>query len=109
MLYIDRELFQWEKSRHVKISENNQDISIVGFYNSKSKKTIEQPVIDGRAEIPNELLRESLPLVCLACAKRDNEIVVVFRKTFTVLARPKPTSYVDDDPDILIYDGGIEI
>jgi hypothetical protein len=56
--------------------------------------------------------------VALACTEDENSTKVISRKTFKVLARPKPEFYVDDEqgpinPDIpgidVIYDGGMEV
>ena len=65
-------------------------------------------------------MKESLPIAALACIDdEENGTRVISRKTFKVLARPKPEFYVDDEddpvnpdvPDIpgvdIIYDGGL--
>lgn len=118
MLKIDKELFQWEKGRCVIVSSTNPEITTVQFYNKKSKFGPEALVVDGKAQIPNFLLKDSLPIVALACTDDENGTKVISRKTFKVLARPKPEFYVDDDegpsnPDIpgidVVYDGGVEI
>jgi hypothetical protein len=100
------------------VSENDPAITTVEFYNKKSVNTIEEYVVDGRARIPNLLLKDSIPIVALACTEDENSTKVISRKTFKVLARPKPEFYVDDEqgpvnPDIpgidVIYDGGMEV
>ena len=116
MLKIEKELFQWEKGRKVIVS--NPSITSVEFYNKKSEYGDEVLVVEGQAQIPNKLLKESLPIAALACIEEDGENRVISRKTFKVLARPKPEFYVDDEddpinpgPDIpgidIIYDGGV--
>ena len=118
MLKIDKELFQWEKGRVVFVSDNS--ITSVEFYNKKSKYGDQVEVENGQAQIPNKLLKESLPIAALACIDdEENGTRVISRKTFKVLARPKPEFYVDDEddpvnpdvPDIpgvdIIYDGGL--
>ena len=118
MLKIDKELFQWEKGRFVKVSDGA--ITTVEFYNKRSKNSSEVSVENGQAQIPNKLLKESLPIMATACIKDENGTKVISRKTFKVLARRKPESYIDDDPtgpdepiipDIpgidIIYDGGV--
>lgn len=117
MLKIDKELFQWEKGRFVIV--NSPDITTVEFYNKKSKYSDEVAVENGQAQIPNKLLKESLPIAALACVDdSENGTKVISRKTFKVLARPRPEFYVDDEddpinpgPDIpgvdIIYDGGV--
>lgn len=120
MLNIDKELFQWEKGRCVIVSKNNPEITTVQFYNKKTKIGPEAYVVNNKAQIPNFLLKESLPIVALACTedKNGNRTRVISRKVFKVLARPKPEFYVDDNegpinPDVpgidIIYDGGVEI
>ena len=116
MLAIEKELFQWEKGRYVIV--NNPEISTVEFYNKKSEYGDEVSVEDGRAQIPNKLLKDSLPIAALACVDDEDGTKVISRKTFKVLARPKPEFYVDDEdgpenpgPDIpgidIVYDGGV--
>ena len=118
MLKIDKELFQWEKGRKVIVTD--PEITIVGFYNKKSKETQEVKVENGQAQIPNELMAQNLPITALACIEDEDGSKVISRKTFKVLVRPKPETYVEPDvpdepdtpdvPDIpgvdIIYDGG---
>ena len=124
MLEISKELFQWEKGRKVLV--NDPEITIVGFYNKKSKQTAEVKVIDGQAQIPNGLMTQNLPITALACIEDEDGTKVMSRKTFKVLARPRPETYVEpeepdvpDEPDTpdtpdtpetpnvdIIYDGG---
>jgi hypothetical protein len=103
------------------VSQNNPEITTVEFYNKKSKVGPEVVVEDGKAQIPNFLLKDSLPIVALACVDDENGTKVISRKTFKVLARIKPEFYVDDndgpsdpdEPDVpgidIIYDGGVEV
>lgn len=116
MLNIEKELFQWEKGRYVIV--NDENITTVEFYNKKSKYGDEVIVENGQAQIPNKLLKESLPIAALACTDDENGTKVISRKTFKVLARPRPEFYVDDEdgpinpgPDIpgidIVYDGGV--
>ena len=117
MLKIEKELFQWEKGRFVLVSD--ETITSIEFYNKKSKYSDQVEVENGQAQIPNKLLKESLPITALACINdNENGTKIISRKTFKVLARPRPESYVDDEddpvvpgpdtPDInIIYDGGV--
>ena len=118
MLNITKELFQWEKGRNVYVSPDHPEVTTVEFYNKKSKIGTEVYVVDGKAQIPNFLLKESIPIVALACIEDNSQTKPISRKTFKVLARPKPEFYVDDsdgpinpdDPDLdIIYDGGMEV
>lgn len=109
MLSIDRELFQWEKERNV-IVDSSKQITYVQFYNDKTKEGPEVAVVNGVAKIPNYLLKESLPITALGYVKTLTETKIVCRKTFRVLKRARPQSYVDDSFEIIdiIYDGGVE-
>lgn len=113
VLSITKELFQWEKGRYIliKTDENDPRISCVQFYNQKSKYGPEIPVEDGKAEIPNYLLKESLPIVAIACTNDFGETQVVTRREFKVLKRAKPEYYIEDDDTSkdIIYDGGVEV
>ena len=118
MLSIDKELFQWEKGRYVNVTQSKPLITTIEFYNKKSKIGPEVYVVNGKAQIPNFLLKDSLPIVALACTDDENGTKVITRRTFKVIPRVKPEFYVDDDevpsnPDIpgldIIYDGGVEI
>lgn len=112
MMKIDKELFQWEKNRYVYIEQKEEEpvLSCVQFYNKKSKFSFESPIKDGKAIIPNFLLKEALPIVALGCVKVQNEAQVICRKEFRVLRRAKPEFYIDEDvyKDV-IYDGGMEV
>lgn len=119
-LKIEKELFQWEKNRFVIIDkkENEPNISRVQFYNKKSKIGPEVPIVNNKAQIPNSLLKENLPIVALACTEDHEGTQVISRRVFKVLARVKPEYYIDDDPSNpddpetgidIIYDGGVEV
>ena len=111
-LKIEKELFQWEKNRFVFIEgENAPIVSSVQFFNKKSSRAIEVDVLGGKARIPNSLLKESLPIVALACKGRLDESQVIARREFKVLKRPMPENYYEDpssDSKEVIYDGGVE-
>ena len=110
---IEKELFQWEKNRFVNI--DGQDASLVScvqFFNKKSPLAIEVEVLNSQALIPNSLLKDSLPIIALACKGRYDDTQVLTRKEFKVLSRKKPEHYVEDPEDTskeVIYDGGVEI
>ena len=109
---IDKELFQWDKNRCLTISLNDSETSpsVLQFYNSKSPEAIEREFFKDKNTIPNELLKDYLPIVVLACSNDGEETKVLHRKEFKVLKRPRPENYIDDDLSIeLIYDGGVEI
>ena len=116
MLKVKKELFQWEKNQYVYVDNTNTEynISHIQFYNKKSSYGPEIAVEEGRAKIPNYLLKENLPIVALGCIKdseNSENLEVVCRKIFKVLPRPKPEFYIDDDNTFkdVIYDGGVEV
>lgn len=107
-LVIEKELFQWEKERFVIV--NDEQVTCVQFYNKKSKYGPEIPVENGKAKIPNYLLKENLPIIAVACSGPSGNTQVINRKEFKVLGRAKPEYYIDDDPSkVIIYDGGMEV
>lgn len=106
-LTIEKELFQWEKDRFVIV--NDEQITCVQFYNKKSKYGPEVLVKEGKALIPNYLLKEDLPIIALACTGPSDRAQVKNRREFKVLSRIKPENYIDDDTVVeIIYDGGME-
>ena len=113
-LYIEKELFQWEKNRYVFVNrtENESAISCIQFYNSKSRTGPEIPLENGKAKIPNYLLKDYLPIVALGCTTDSEGTQVICRRTFKVLKRARPEFYVDDEDSVVkdvIYDGGVEV
>lgn len=112
-LKIDKELFQWEKGRIIVLEkeDNEPEISHVQFYNKKSSYGPEIPVVNGKVQIPNYLLKEKLPIVALACVNEEGKSEVISRRIFKVLGRAKPETYIDEDDTSkdIIYDGGVEV
>ena len=121
---IGKELFQWEKKRHVHIypQDSDPEATYVQFYNKKSKTSHEIQVKDGTAQIPNYLLKEGLPITAAACIGEPGKTMVIARREFEVLKRAMPAEYIDDQDeppypgepeapemdDEIIYDGGEE-
>lgn len=111
MLKIEKELFQWEKQRYVLVDGNETSITHIQFYNKEKSYGPEIPVVNGKAQIPNYLLKDSLPIVALGCIQVGNGTQVLCRRTFKVLKRARPEFYIDDNEQIkdIIYDGGVEV
>ena len=107
---IDKELFQWEKNRQVNFSTDSQSPNFFTFHNPKSKLSIEVLPQKNIVQIPDELLKEALPITVEACVGKMGEGHVIDRRIFKVLKRPRPENYIDKDSEIhVIYDGGEEI
>ena len=109
-LWIEKELFQWEKDRYVNISSNNSEpkITFIQFYNEEDAVGPEVPLKNDRAKIPNYLLEKSLPIMAVACAGKEGETQVIERRKFRVLKRAKPGTYTETGNHV-IYDGGEEV
>lgn len=111
---INKELFQWEKNRQVSVTleENDPEISFIRFYNKVQGYSIPVPLVDGTAQIPNNFLKEALPITALACIGEKDEAKVFTRRQFRVLKQAKPADYYDNG-DIcekeLVFDGGEEL
>lgn len=111
-LWIDKELFQWERKRFVNISLENDEpeISVVQFYNGKNNSSLEISVQDNKAEIPDQLLADYLPIMAVACTGNSDERQVAGRREFKVIKRAKPEFYPETDViKHVIYDGGEEV
>lgn len=109
-IWIDKELFQWEKGRevHISLTEGDPQIDFLQFYNSKSSSGPEVPLVDNKAQIPDALLKESLPIMVLACAGERGQTLVMARREFKVIKRAKPEIYANSS-NYIIYDGGEEV
>lgn len=124
-IYIDKELFQWEKNRSIFLELNDTDpeISYIQFYNKNSRVGPEIPVINNEAKIPDYLLEEHYPIMAVACAGETGQTLAIARREFKVLKRAMPEKYEDesDEPPVpgepekpdyddeeIIYDGGEE-
>lgn len=110
---IDKELFQWEKDREVFIKPSADDpyITFIQFYNKNAKFAKDCLLNNGKVKIPNELLKEDLPIMVVVCSGSRGETNVIGRREFRVLSRKKPQSYIDDEEIIykeIVYDGGVE-
>lgn len=113
-IWIDKELFQWEKNRwvYIETSQDEPNITYIQFYNGKASYGPEIPLEGNKAKIPSYLLKESLPIMAVACIGSLGETQVVDRREFKVIKRARPENYVEDPNDTskdLIYDGGVEV
>ena len=112
---IDKELFQWEKNRYVYVDSSTEEpvITYVQFDGGKERIGSEAELKDGKAKIPNYLLRNSLPITALACiGSLEEGTQVIARRTFKVIPRAKPDTYFNDEEDVgieVIYEGGVEV
>lgn len=117
-IYIDKELFQWERNRYVilKIEDGEAQPDFIQFYNAHSTRGPEVDLINGKALIPDELLQSHLPITAVACRGEKGAARVITRREFKVMKRIKPENYQDspsddedDDDYYVIYDGGEEV
>jgi hypothetical protein len=127
-LYLDKELFQWEKNRYVflELEDGDPQISHIQFYNKNSNLGPEIEIINNSAKIPDYLLEEKLPVIAIACTGESGKTLAIMRKEFKILERVRPEKYTDEsneppvpgkpgyDDEIvydeeIIYDGGEEL
>ena len=109
-LWIEKELFQWEVERYVHISlePSEPEITFIQFYNDARKSGPEIPLENNKAKIPDYLLKESLPIMAVACTGSKGRTQVVGRKQFKIIKRAKPEEFIENDEHV-IYDGGEEV
>ena len=118
---IDKELFQWEKDRKIKVETLPEEpvITILEFYNSSSKVGDAVVLENGEALIPNHLLRTARPLMVLVCTGEIGNTKPIDRKQFRIIPRPCPEGYLNDsdEPEVpelpenvfVIFNGGEEL
>ena len=109
-LWIEKELFQWERNRYVNISldENDENITYIQFYNNVNKIGPEVPLENNKAKIPDYLLEKSLPIMAVACTGPEGSTQVVGRRQFKIIKRAKPEKLIEADEHV-ICDGGEEV
>lgn len=129
-IFVDKELFQWEKNRYILIktdSASEELPTFAQFYNKKMLESLDNPVIDNKVKIPNQLLEYNIPVMVVVCSGPHEDAHVISRKEFKIIRRAKPgngSEYPDEpeNPDIpdvpggdcpidkdIIYDGGEEV
>ena len=90
-------------------------------------KSLNNPVIDNKVKIPNQLLEYNIPVMVVVCSGSYEDAHVISRKEFKIIRRAKPGNGTEDpdepeNPDIpdipggddpidkdIIYDGGEEV
>lgn len=129
-IYVDKELFQWEKNRYIFIktdSASEELPTFAQFYNKKMSKSLDSPVIDNKIKIPYQLLEYDIPVMVVVCAGSYEDAYAISRREFKIIRRAKPENgsedpdepEIPDIPDVpggddptdkdIIYDGGEEV
>ena len=91
------ELWQWDTGR--KIIVDDKSVSEVHYSKYSSTQAITREVIDGKAEIPNFLLQDTHAVTVYAYSGSIENGYTVAEKTFNVVKKPKPASYVGTNED----------
>jgi hypothetical protein len=68
----------------------------------------EIPLENNKAKIPDYLLKESLPIMAVACIGSKGRTQVVGRREFKVIQRARPEEFKEEIKHV-IYDGGEEV
>lgn len=108
-IYMDGELFKGDRNRlvYIETGPNDPEITYVQFYNKKSQFSKEIQVYDNVAKIPNELIKEGLPIIAIACTGTIGRTSPICREVFDVL-KDGSFSY-EQKEELVIYDGGEEV
>lgn len=130
-IFVDKELFQWEKNRYILLEAEEpaeEQPTFAQFYNSRMSVSLDNPVINGRVKIPPQLLEQDIPIMVIVCSGSYENAHAISRKEFKVIRRarlgngfngsggseepdipdvPDTPDTPDTDKDI-IYDGGEE-
>ena len=116
MLKIDRTLLQWSKNQNFALAPSTEQIVEVGFYNIKSVRSIDVQVIEGMIQVPDCLLKYSLPITAVCYSKKGQGLMAISRQTIGVKNMARPVDYTDNAEDSqyflfdadIIYEGGRE-
>lgn len=126
-IFVDKELFQWEKNRYILLEAEpaEEQPTFAQFYNSRMSVSLDNPVINGKVKIPPQLLEQDIPIMVIICSGSYENAHAISRKEFKVIKRARlgngfngsGGSEEPDIPDIpdtpdtdkdIIYDGGEE-
>ena len=91
------ELWQWDTGR--KIVVDDKSVSEVHFSKYSSNQAITREVVNGKAEIPNFLLQDTHAVTVYAYSGSVENGYTMAEKTFDVVKKPKPASYVGTNED----------
>ena len=91
------ELWQWDTGR--KIVVDDKSVSEVHFSKYSSNQAITREVVNGKAEIPNFLLQDTHAVTVYAYSGSTENGCTIAEKTFDVVKKPKPASYVGTNED----------
>lgn len=91
------ELWQWDTGR--KIVVDDKSVSEVHFSKYSSNQAITREVVNGKAEIPNFLLQDTHAVTAYAYSGSIENGYTMAEKTFDVVKKPKPASYVGTNED----------
>lgn len=100
-------LYQWDSNIKLLVDENFGSIDEVHFASRFSRASLTKKIVVENSVsyviIPNILLTKSYDIFVYAYAHGDNGNYTKFEKTFEVISRPKPSSYVYTETDVLNY------
>ena len=91
------ELWQWDTGRKIVIDDKS--VSEVHFSKYSSNQAITREVVNGKAEIPNFLLQDTHAVTVYAYSGSIENGYTMAEKTFDVVKKPKPASYVGTNED----------
>ena len=91
------ELWQWDTGR--KIVVDDKSVSEVHYSKYSSTQAITREVINGKADIPDFLLKDTHAVTVYAYSGSIENGYTVAEKTFDVVKKPKPASYVGTNED----------
>ena len=91
------ELWQWDTGR--KIVVDDKSVSEVHYSKYSSTQAIIREVVNGKAEIPNFLLQDTHAVTVYAYSGSTENGYTMAEKTFDVVKKPKPASYVGTNED----------
>lgn len=100
-------LYQWDSNIKLLVDENFGSIDEVHFASRFSRASLAKKIVVENSVsyviIPNILLTKSYDIFVYAYVHGDNGNYTKFEKTFEVISRPKPSSYIYTETDVLNY------
>ena len=91
------ELWQWDTGR--KIVVDDKSVSEVHYSKYSSTQAITREVINGKADIPDFLLKDTHAVTVYAYSGSIENGYTMAEKTFNVAKKPKPANYIETEED----------
>lgn len=108
-LEIKEQLWQWDSGIWLECDALLTDDDYVHFVNEGSDEVLSLHPVDGRVQIPNQILEKSGSFNVYAYVQDGESGKTLVRESFYVLSRPVPPEYISDPTPVISYPELVEL